>query len=65
MAWIHVNYLWIIVMFLSAVWTLISHGTHSLQSTFLQIYFQQKNKLIYIMDGLKMSAFSFWSELFL
>ncbi len=31
MDWSIVDYLWIIVMFLSAVWTLHSDGTHSLQ----------------------------------
>ncbi len=35
MDWSGVDYLWIIVMFLSAVWTLILTGTHSLQSIHL------------------------------
>ncbi len=30
MDWSHVDYFWIIVMFLSAVWTLILMATHSL-----------------------------------
>ncbi len=55
---------WIIVMFLSAVWTLIRHPfttEHPLvrywcRDTFLQIWW--KNKLIYIFDALRVSTFS-------
>ncbi len=68
MDWSGVDYLWIIVMFLSAVWT-HSDGTHSLQrinwcnAKFLQIC-SDEQKLIYILDALKVSTFSancsFW-----
>ncbi len=56
---------WIIVMFLSAVWTLIltapihcraSIAEQVMNATFLQIWW--KNKLIYILDGLRVSTFS-------
>ncbi len=56
---------WIIVMFLSAVWT-HSDGTHSLQSihwwdTDAMLWW--RNKLIYILDDPRMSICSFLGEL--
>ncbi len=54
--------LWIIVMFLSAVWT-HSDGTHSLQEDPLVSKWS-----IYILDGLKVNkllANPFWGQLFL
>ncbi len=55
MYWSGVDYLWIIVMFLSAVWTLILtapiHCTKWCNATFLQISW--RNKLIYILNSLK------------
>ncbi len=58
---------WIIVMFLSAVWTLILtapiHCRASIcekwcNATFLQIWW--KTKIIYILDDLRMRKLSFW-----
>ncbi len=71
MDWSGVDYLWIIVMFLSAVWTLIltapihcrrSIGEQVMDAKFLQICsYEQTNS---ILDGLRMSTFSanfhFW-----
>ncbi len=62
-----VDYLWIIVMFLSAVWTLIQTAPiHCRGSTGEQVIwcyispdlFWLKNKLIYNLDGLSVSTFS-------
>ncbi len=52
---------WIIVMFLSAVWTLILTAPIHCRgkwwnATFLQIWW--RNKFIYILDGLRVSTFS-------
>ncbi len=61
MDWSGVDYLWIIVMFLSVVWTLIlTAPIHCRWSTGEQVMkcyisanlFQLRNKLIYILDGL-------------
>ncbi len=63
----HVDYLWIIVMFLSAVWTLIltapihcrgSIGEQMMHWYFSPNVFRRRNKLIYILDGLRVSTFS-------
>ncbi len=69
-----VYYLWIIVMFLSAVWTLIWRHPFTAEdplvskwcnATFLQIWW--RNKLIYILNGLRVNTFSanfhFWVNL--
>ncbi len=57
MDWNGVDYLWIIVMFLSDVWTLILtapiHCRASIAETFLQIWW--RNKLILILNGLRIS----------
>ncbi len=74
MDWSGVDYLWIIVMFLSAVWTLIltapihcrgSNGEQVMQCYISTNLSPWRNKLIYILDGLrpesKFSAyFLFW-----
>ncbi len=75
MDWSGVHYLWIIVMFLSAVW--LSFWRHPftaedrllskwLNATFLQI--QWRNKLISILDGQRVSTFSasvnFWMNFY-
>ncbi len=72
-----VDYLWIIVMFLSAVWTLILTAPHSLQRIhwwtsdvmiqfFLSKYVPMKKQLIIILDGLRgeyiIGKFSFSDE---
>ncbi len=63
MDWSGVDYLWIIVMFLSAVWTLVLTATHSLQrihcwASDVMLHFSKSdpsNKLMYILDGLMAS----------
>ncbi len=69
MDWSHVDYLWVIVMFLSAVLSSHSDGTHSLQVTIGEqmlnfTLFWWRNKLTYILDGLRARTFSanfhFW-----
>ncbi len=64
MDWSNVDYLWIIMMLLSAVWT-HSDGTHSLQMIHLwasdvMLNFSKSvlkwSKLIYILDGARVSA---------
>ncbi len=64
--WSGAAYLWIIVMFLSVVWTLIVttpiHCIGSIGEQVMQIspnLFQQRNKLIDIFDGLRVSEFRF------
>ncbi len=61
--------LWIIVMFLSAVWTLILtapiHCRGSIAEQVMECYistnlFLWRNKLIYILDRSWISKFSFW-----
>ncbi len=77
MDWSGVDYLWIIVMFLSAVWTLILtapiHCRGSIVEQVMECYispnlFWWKNKLLYILDGLRRSTFSanfhFWVNYF-
>ncbi len=72
------DYLWIIVMFLSAVWTLILtapiHCRGSIGEQVMEFYislnlFPMRNKLIYILDGRRVSTFSanffFFGELLL
>ncbi len=65
------QHLWIIVMFLSAVWTLIlSWASDGMQLECISPnLFPWRNKLIYILDGLRLSTFSanlnFLPELFL
>ncbi len=62
----HVDYLWIILMFLSAVWTLILtapiHCKVSFGEQVMQCYaspnFSDEEKLSYILKGLKVSTFS-------
>ncbi len=70
MDWSCVYYLWIIEVFLSAVWTLILTapipGEDPLVSNwcnakFLQICFDEENKLIYILDDLRVSKFAFFN----
>ncbi len=60
MDWSSVDYLWIIVMFLSDVWTLIltapihcrgSIGEQVMQCQIFPNLFRWRNKLIYILDG--------------
>ncbi len=65
--WSHVDYLWIIVMFLSAAWTLILtapiHCRWSISEQVIgYIYpnlFWWRNKLIYILDGLRVQRVHF------
>ncbi len=54
------QHLWIIVMFLSAVWTLIlSWASDGMQLECISPnLFPWRNKLIYILDGLRLSTFS-------
>ncbi len=64
--WTGVDYLWIIAMFLSNVWTLVltapihCRGTIDEQVMWCDIF--QRNKLIYILDS--RSTFSFWVNYF-
>ncbi len=67
MDWSVVDYLWIIVMFLSAVWTLILtapiHCRGSIAEQVIKCYispnlFWWRNKLIYVLDDLRGSRFS-------
>ncbi len=67
MVWSGVDYLWIIVMFLSAVWTLILtapiHCRASIGEQVMKHYispnlFWWRSKLIYILDGRRVSTFS-------
>ncbi len=51
---LNVDYLWIIVMFLSAVWTLIPTAPIHYKNVFWWT-----NNLIYILDGLRVSSFIF------
>jgi len=75
MDWSGLDYLWIVVMFLSTVWTLILtapiHYRRSIgeqlmlcYATFFQIC--SMKKLIYELDGLRLSIFSanvkFWVD---
>ncbi len=66
MDWSGVDYLWIIVMFLSAVWTLILtapiHCRGCIGERVMEFYissnlFPWTNKLIYISDGLRVNTF--------
>ncbi len=72
----HVDYLWIIVMFLSAVWALILtapiHCCGALVSKWFTVccsislnLFWWRNKLIYILGGLSLSTLSSNLKLFL
>ncbi len=65
MDWSGVDYLWIIMMFLSAVWTLIltapihcrgSIGEHVMECYISPNLFWWRNKLIYILDSLTFPA---------
>ncbi len=69
MDWGSVDYFWIIVMFLSAVWTLILtahiHCRGSIGDQVIHLAMQNfnksapiRNKHIYILDDLKISEFS-------
>ncbi len=60
MDWSHMDYLWIIVVFLlSAVWTLIMtapiHCRGSIGDHVTEVWW--RSKLIYILDGLRVSTF--------
>ncbi len=65
MDWSGVDYLWIIVMFLSAVWTLILtapiHCRGSIGEQVMECYFSKFDKetiLSYILDVWRVRAFS-------
>ncbi len=67
------DYLWIVIMFLSAIWTLILTARITAEdplvskrcdAKFLQICSDEEKKLTYILDGLRVSKcsahFNFW-----